>query len=122
MQIQIAVDGDSTQLESLWGWVHQERELRGRVRIARPPVAAGQMGAVAELAVALASTGAATALARAVSTWLIHRRANITVNLTLPDGSTIKVTAERAKDEQEMLRTILQAAAQLPGQPPTAES
>jgi hypothetical protein len=82
------------ELSSLWRWLGDEAEFRGRVRIEEAPVQAGQMGGLAEaLTVALTSGGALTVLAGSVSVWLQQRRSTLTVKIVNPDGSAQEITA-----------------------------
>ncbi|MEH0428624.1 hypothetical protein QBB34_20265 [Streptomyces stelliscabiei] len=85
-----------------------EPELRGRVRLLTVPPEEGQMGSGIELlAIAIGSSGAVTALVRSLPALLKARRAAATVELTLPDGRNVKVTADSADDAQTLLDAAL---------------
>ncbi|MFF6781168.1 hypothetical protein [Streptomyces sp. NPDC012510] len=85
-----------------------EPELRGRVRLVTKAPEEGQMGSGIELlAIALGSSGAVTALVRSLPALLKARRAAATVELTLPDGRSVKVTADSADDARTLLDTAL---------------
>jgi hypothetical protein len=90
-----------------------EPELRGRVRritaeaaSARPE---GLMGSgVAELlAVSLGSGGAVSALVTVLPSLLRARRSDTTVEVTLPDGRSAKITAGSAEDARVLLESAL---------------
>ncbi|WP_216590466.1 effector-associated constant component EACC1 [Streptomyces brasiliscabiei] len=85
-----------------------EPELRGRVRLVTAAPEAGQMGSGIELlAIAIGSSGAVTALVRTLPALLKARRAAATVELTLPDGREVKVTADSADDAHALLDAAL---------------
>ncbi|SFN41641.1 hypothetical protein SAMN04487980_101996 [Streptomyces sp. cf124] len=85
-----------------------EPELRGRVRLVTGGPEEGQMGTGIELlAIAIGSSGAVTALVRSLPALLKARRAAATVELTLPDGRTVKVTADSADDAHTLLDAAL---------------
>lgn len=82
------------ELGSLREWLAAESEFRGRVKVERAPIEAGQMGALADaLQVALANEGALTVLAGSVAVWLRQRRSKLTVKIVRPDGSSQEITA-----------------------------
>ncbi|MFH8470629.1 hypothetical protein [Streptomyces sp. NPDC017991] len=85
-----------------------EPELRGRVSLIPRVPEKGQMGSGIELlAIAISSSGAVTALVRSLPALLKARRAAATVELTLPDGRSVKVTADSADDARTLLDTAL---------------
>lgn len=85
-----------------------EPELRGRVRLLTMAPEEGQMGSGIELlAIAIGSSGAVTALVRSLPALLKARRAAATVELNLPDGRNVKVTADSADDAQNLLDAAL---------------
>ncbi|ELP65639.1 hypothetical protein STRTUCAR8_01765 [Streptomyces turgidiscabies Car8] len=84
-----------------------EPELRGRVHPVPRAPEKGQMGSGIELlAIAIGSSGAVSALVRSLPALLKARRAAATAELTLPDGRSVKITADSADDA----RTLLDAA------------
>jgi hypothetical protein len=93
----LLIGGDDLDDEfgSLRQWLADEPEFRGRIRLERAPVRAGQMGGglTEALGVALASGGALTVLASSVSVWLRERRSKLTVKIVNPDGSSQEITA-----------------------------
>jgi hypothetical protein len=65
------------------------------------------MGAALDvLTVAVGTGGAASVLARSVTTWLIQRRADITVTVTAKDGSCVEVDVRRARDPEAVIRQV----------------
>ncbi|WP_327728646.1 hypothetical protein OG250_20320 [Streptomyces sp. NBC_00487] len=85
-----------------------EPELRGRVRLVTRAPEEGQMGSGIELlAIAIGSSGAVTALVRSLPALIKARRAAAAVELTLPDGRTVKVTADSADDAHTLLDAAL---------------
>jgi len=114
MEIRISVaDGDLADLESLDDWLRGEPELAGLVRLDGLPPREGELGALAEtIIVAVGAGGAITtagpALAGALKAWLSHRRPDVTLEITKPDGTKVKIVAERVRavDMQAMIRLV----------------
>ncbi|MFF9772811.1 hypothetical protein ACF1HJ_03880 [Streptomyces sp. NPDC013978] len=99
-------DGDSLAL--LRRGLVAEPELRGRVTLVSRVPEEGEMGSGVELlAIAIGSSGAVTALVRSLPALLKARRAAATVELTLPDGRNVKVTADSADDAHTLLDAAL---------------
>jgi hypothetical protein len=95
-------------LAALRRQLNMEPELRGRVRLVSTPPTDGQMGAGIELlAVAVGSSGAVTALIRSLPALLKARRSAASVELSLPDGRNVKVTADSADDAHTLLNAAL---------------
>jgi hypothetical protein len=97
---------------TLWDWLRGVPELRGHLRRETASAQPGDMGNSTELVVALASTGAATALVTSLQVWLVNRHTDITVSVTVPGGQQVSLTAARAKDMaqvQDLLRTALES-------------
>jgi Effector Associated Constant Component 1 len=126
MQARILIE-DGGDVESLWEWLRQEPELRGRLTTASAPAPQGAMGAPIELVVALATTagGVATVLARSLSTWLTERerqrRSDVTIKVTGPGGRQVQVSARRVPDSEQLLRAVLESAAPDPAAPAPPE-
>jgi hypothetical protein len=96
-------------LPDLYAWLRQEDEFRGNVRIERRALDPDKMGAIPELiAVAVGSGGAASVLARSLSTWLAHRKSDVTLRITSHDGRTVELNAQRVTDVNELLHEVLQ--------------
>ncbi|MEE1832206.1 effector-associated constant component EACC1 [Streptomyces sp. SP17KL33] len=101
-----STDGDSLAL--LRRGLVAEPELRGRVTLVSRAPEEGEMGSGVELlAIAIGSSGAVTALVRSLPALLKARRAAATVELTLPDGRSVKVTADSADDAHTLLDAAL---------------
>ncbi|WP_217178482.1 hypothetical protein [Streptomyces sp. AC495_CC817] len=101
-----STDGDSLAL--LRRGLVAEPELRGRVTLVSRVPEEGEMGSGVELlAIAIGSSGAVTALVRSLPALLKARRAAATVELTLPDGRNVKVTADSADDAHTLLDAAL---------------
>lgn len=104
--VRIAVDGD--ELFSLRDWLSLEDGLRGRVRLADRPGASDEMGVATELVVAVgAAVPVVSVLARAVTTWLVQRRSDVTIKVTAPDGRSVSLNAKRVKDPEKLIREVL---------------
>ncbi|MFF7388623.1 hypothetical protein ACFZAE_09255 [Streptomyces scabiei] len=102
----LSTDGDSLAL--LRRGLVAEPELRGRVTLVSRIPEEGEMGSGVELlAIAIGSSGAVTALVRSLPALLKARRAAATVELTLPDGRNVKVTADSADDAHTLLDAAL---------------
>ena len=113
MQARIAVDGRDTDRESLWDWLRNEPELRGRLQLSAAPTPGGAMGAPTDLVVqvsaALAGASAVwAALAKSLSVWLVQRRSDLTVTVTGPEGRKVSVSAKRVADPEQILRSVLE--------------
>ncbi|MFF4361155.1 hypothetical protein [Streptomyces sp. NPDC001604] len=96
-----------THLVSLRDWLAAEEALRGRVELLARTPQPGQMGAALDvLAVALGSGGAGAVLARSVSTWLVQRRADVTVHVSRNDGREVTVEVRRTSDPQAVIGAV----------------
>ncbi|MGI5221318.1 effector-associated constant component EACC1 [Nocardia sp. CA-290969] len=93
----IHTTGAADDLLQLLDWFRHDDELRGRIRPNTPRAGEGQMGGLYDvLIVAVGAGGVAAALARSLTTWLTHRRSDITITLTREDGRvTVEVDAKR---------------------------
>lgn len=92
--------GDGAAAQQLLEWLRDEDALRGRVELPRPVAREGELGgALGEIVTVAVSSGAAvgivTALARSLTTWLTHRRSDITVTITRPGGRSVEFTGQR---------------------------
>ena len=99
------------ELVSLKQWLTRDDELRGRVTVSQPQLSVDGMGGVADaVVVALGSGGAATVLAGSLSVWLRSRRADVTIEVTGPDGRNVRVVAKRVSDPNALILGVLQVA------------
>jgi Effector Associated Constant Component 1 len=110
VDIAIVVDSKNPQdLTELFAWLRREDELRGKVRLESRPLRPDEMGTLPELiAIAIGSGGVASVLASSLSTWLAHRRSDITLKVTGQDGRTVELTAQRVAEADKLLRQVLQ--------------
>lgn len=87
--VEVIGDRSADELRSLRDWLVAEEQLRGRVRLESPPPEPGALGSVVEaLTVALGPGGVATAAASVLISWLRRRTSDISVKMTLPDGTS----------------------------------
>ncbi|MFI6662944.1 hypothetical protein ACIBL8_46540 [Streptomyces sp. NPDC050523] len=86
-----------------------EPELRGRVGTVRQAPEQGQMsaGVIGLLTVSLTGGGAVAAFVRTLPALLKARRGAATVEVTLPDGRNVKITADSADDAHTLLNSAL---------------
>jgi hypothetical protein len=101
---------------ALLEWLRAVPELRGRVQREQVALRPQQQGVSGDLVVALASTGAATALANSLQVWLTHRHTDVSVSVRGPDGREVTVTAARAHDLTQV-QELLSAAVAAGGEP-----
>ncbi|WP_280345954.1 effector-associated constant component EACC1 [Nocardia abscessus] len=108
-QLLIHTDGGFEAAQQLLGWLRDEDALRGLVRLAPAPIREGDLGGIAEIVTVTLSGGVTvTALARTLTTWLTHRRSDLSITITRKDGdASVKVTGKRL-DADTVLRRIQQ--------------
>lgn len=120
MTVSIDVDGAgpgeaAEQTRSLFGWLAEESELRGRVRLVDGAPVPGTLGSLpAELLVALAPGGAGTVLAGAVIAWVRRRTGEVTCTVTRPDGASATVRGRHVRNADtaalaELVRQVASA-------------
>lgn len=88
MEARVRLDGgdEVSELVSLWAWLNDEDELRGRVRRVDKPIGPTELGGVVDvLTVALGSGGAGAVLGQSLITWLRTRRAHVTLTISVGD-------------------------------------
>jgi hypothetical protein len=109
VDVAIVVDSKNPRdVPDLLAWLGREDELWGKVRLQSRPVAPGEMGTFPELiAVAIGGGGAVSVLAGSLSTWLAHRKSDITLKVTGRDGRTVELTAQRVAEADKLLREVL---------------
>jgi hypothetical protein len=99
---------DARDLSDLFTWLGREDELRGKVHLQSRALAPGEMGTLPELiAVAIGGGGAVSVLAGSLSTWLAHRKSDITLKVTGRDGRTVELKAQRVTEADKLLREVL---------------
>jgi hypothetical protein len=113
MQAYIRLTGDSApaELTGLADWLSREDEFRGRAAVERPDIRPGHMGGITEVVVvALGAQGVGTALAASLSVWIRHRRPSAEIEVTGPDGASVKISLRNAPeaDVEAVLRRVLE--------------
>ncbi|WP_330309861.1 MULTISPECIES: effector-associated constant component EACC1 [unclassified Streptomyces] len=109
----IAEEMTAKELVQFQRQLDSEPELRSRVRrIAADDASAGPEGRMGSsmaqlLAVSLGSGGAVSALVAVLPSLLRARRSDTTVEVTLPDGRSAKITAGSAEDARALLESAL---------------
>lgn len=115
MQTTVAVASAhaAEDLRQLQGWLLQEPELRGCVRLAEHPPEPGHLGADPGLMSVLLDSGpaAATVLTSAVVAWLRHRTTDVDCTITMPNGRTLTFSAKRVQEsdmqaQHELIRDV----------------
>ncbi|MFD4508317.1 hypothetical protein [Streptomyces sp. NPDC058457] len=112
MSIRIDVVGDDAALEDLWDWLGDDRDLRGRCRLASAPVRPGTMGSGTEIVMDLSNLVASgSALLSGVAAWLAYRRTEgrrttPTVAVTTPDGHRFEITADEPAELERLLTAL----------------
>lgn len=112
--------GVGEQTRSLFAWLAQEAELRGRLRLVEAEPSPGALGSVpTELLVTLGPGGAGGVLASAVIAWIRHRTSEVSCTFKRPDGTSVKLTGKRIRetDITKLGELIGQVAAVLDGLP-----
>ncbi|WP_405902951.1 hypothetical protein OG696_16065 [Streptomyces sp. NBC_00656] len=113
MQAYIRLTGETGQAEltALADWLSREDKLRGWSAIEPAEVHPGHMGGISEVViVALGAQGAGTVLAASLSVWIRHRRPAADIEVTGPDGQSIKISLRDvpASDLEVVLRRVLE--------------
>ncbi|MFB8282659.1 effector-associated constant component EACC1 [Nocardia colli] len=104
--LSIHTDGSPDDLVQLLDWFRHDDALRGRIRLPLLRIKGDQMGDLYQvLVVAAGSGGMAAALVRSLTTWLTHRRSDITITVTRADGAKVDLDAKRVKSI-EILREV----------------
>lgn len=103
------IDGDVSELTSLYAWLQCVDEFRGRVERVGAVSKPGEMGGLTEmLAVALSSGGAGAVLVRTLPTWLSMRRAKINIEFSSGKRTQrVQIDAANATDAQRLLQAAL---------------
>lgn len=118
IDVRITIDGTGADGESLWDWLRQEPELRGRIRRCSLPPPPGAMGSLTELVVEGIVTGTIGTLAgllgQSLSIWLTrprtHSGSRTTITVTATNGQSVSLTTENAVDAERLIQTALDAA------------
>ncbi|NNH76027.1 hypothetical protein HLB23_40320 [Nocardia uniformis] len=112
-QSPIKITGAPDDLVHLLDWFRRDEALRGRVQSQAPQASDGHMGDLYDvLMVTLGAGGAATALVNSLRIWFTTRHAELTLTVTLPDGTEILLDGKRVKQDetfvslQKMIETL----------------
>jgi hypothetical protein len=82
-------------LRALRSWLSGEEELRGRVRLRSEQPQPGTLGALPEALVVAGPL--VVALVPALISWIRSRHTEVSVELTGPDGRSVKITAGQVR-------------------------
>jgi hypothetical protein len=82
-------------LRALKGWLSGVEELRGRVQLRSQQPQPGTLGMLPEALVVAGPLVAA--LVPALISWIRSRHTSVTVELTGPDGRSVKITADQVR-------------------------
>jgi Effector Associated Constant Component 1 len=99
MAVELSVGGDNPtdDLRSLYAWLSEEPELRGRIRIVEPPPEEGALGtAPGLLELLLGAGGALATTATVLVAWLGTRRGEVSIKVGKGDN-TVELTAKGVK-------------------------
>jgi len=106
-------DGPFDELASLYSWLGQEEELRGRLTLDPGVVEPGSMGGgTTSLVVALASSGALSALSRTARQWLSTRTADVKMTISQNRDGTTKVVLDSKRIERDSVAGLVEQAIQ----------
>ncbi|WP_258395805.1 effector-associated constant component EACC1 [Micromonospora saelicesensis] len=105
---------------SLASWLRAEDRLREGVTTTSPDGASADTTDV--LRVAASDAGTAMVLVQAIAGWLTHRRDDVTVRLTRPDGWSAEVDVHRARDMDQVTALIEAAVRALADHQPSVEA
>jgi len=91
-------DQSADDVRSLYSWLNQDEDLRGRAQLKQAPVPEGKLGSLTDaLIVAIGPGGAAVSLASVLISWIRHRTADVEVEASRQDGEKVRVRARRIK-------------------------
>ncbi|MGC4866199.1 effector-associated constant component EACC1 [Micromonospora sp. DT53] len=108
--ITLSVDPDLPSADarrSLASWLRAEERLRKGVTTTSPEGMSADRTDV--LQVAAGDAGTAMVLVQAIAGWLTHRRDDVTVTLSRPDGWSAELDVHRARD-MDQVTALIEAA------------
>jgi hypothetical protein len=116
--------GQDRDLRSLYDWLRNEPELRGRVRLRSTAPVFEQMGSAVEIVVAIAGP-TIPVLIRVLPVWLQQRRSDVQITIAGPGGRKASISAKRVLNPESIIRQVLselpaQSADQRPEDTPDA--
>lgn len=109
-------DAAGEDLRDLFRSLRTEEEFRGRVELVEAAPEPGTMGGWPDsVVVALSQGGAVTVLAGAVITWIRYRTSTMTVTMSRPEGTSVRLDLDRVRDMDpaEVAKLVEQTAAAL---------
>jgi len=109
VEARITVHGEGAEAGGggLAQWLRREPELRGRVALRPAAAEPGTLAASADIVVSVLGNSAILALARAVRTWLEHRKPVVEVELDTPRGRLrYKLSDDPTYDNAELVRRL----------------
>jgi hypothetical protein len=109
VDLALTTDGTSADLEDLHEWLSHEPELRGRIDFVAHRPRGGELGTVTDaLSIAVGGGGALTALATSLRAYFAQpKRADLRITAHFGDGQSVEIVAERARDIESLLLSIL---------------
>jgi hypothetical protein len=110
LSVDITLDEEPHELESLAQWLKLEDDLRGRVHPRVRPIEPGEMGgALHTIAVAVGSGGAVSVLVQSLFAWLTSRRksAQIHLRLSREDGREAEIVFNGAHNLEAVTDKLL---------------
>lgn len=106
-------DGPFDELASLYSWLGQEEELRGRLTLDPGAAEPGSMGGGAtSLVVTLATSGAVAALARTARHWLSTRTADVKMTISKNRDGMTKVVLDGKRIDRDSVAGLVDQAIQ----------
>ncbi|WP_216918122.1 effector-associated constant component EACC1 [Nocardia noduli] len=97
----VRFSGDHSDLVQLLDWFRRDDVLRGRAQLQTPSLSDGQMGGLADvLMVACGAGGIGTVLVGSLRTWFTTRHSDLTLTVTLPNGTEILLDGKRVKQQE----------------------
>ncbi|MFI5844852.1 hypothetical protein ACIA8K_34645 [Catenuloplanes sp. NPDC051500] len=113
MELRFDVDGDHQQALALTRWLRDERELRGCVRHEPGRADPEAMGTVSDIVVPLAAafaSGALTALAESLVTFVTTRRHGVTIEIAAGAGPATRITVTGGDDPAALAEALARIA------------
>lgn len=109
LSVDITLDEEPHELESLAQWLKLEDDLRGRVHPSAMPIEPGEMGgALHTIAVAVGSGGAVSVLVQSLFAWLTSRKsAQIHLRLSREDGREAEIVFNGAHNLEAVTDKLL---------------
>lgn len=116
MQVKITLlDGDPSELSSLYAWLQRDDEFRGQVKAVSAELKPGEMGGVTDALTVMLGSGTAVALAGTLTGWLSARRTRICVDFGSGDKACkVEIDTRNAAVASRLLQEALEAGRESP--------